>query len=170
MPTYEDVDETFEYLDLSCRSMGVKGMADILEDVQDDTLLKHLDLSFNMTSDEAEQPSKMKKLFSSISKAFRVNRTLTALDLAGNHMFQNSIHPLNEHLTNYFVDFTNSLCYTNIKRINISDNNIVGTGRKNKGLAFFIKKYASQKAIGVTLRSNSLYSPSFVIVSTLFVS
>lgn len=170
MPTYEDVDETFEYLDLSCRSIGVQGISDILDDIEDDTLLKHLDLSFNMTADQAEQPSKMKLLFASIARAFKKNKTLTALDLAGNHMFANSCHPLNEHLTNYFVDFTNSLVQTNIKRINISDNNIVGTGRKNKGLAYFIKNYVSKKAIGFTCRSNSMYSPSFVIISTLFVS
>lgn len=127
--------------------------------------LKHLDLSYNMTSDEAEQPSKMKTLFSAIAAAFAKNKTLTALDLAGNHLFQNSIHPLNEHLSNYLVDFTDSLCKTNIKRINISDNNLVGTGRKNKGLAYFIKHYASKKAIAVTLASNSLYSPSVEIVS-----
>lgn len=169
MPTYEDVDETFEYLDLSRKNLGVLGIQDILNDIEYDTLLKHLDISYNMTSDEAEQPSKMKILFNTISKAFKRNKTLTALDLAGNHMFQNSIHPLNEHLTNYFIDFTDSLCLTNIKRINISDNNIVGTGRKNKGLAYFIKKYVSNKAIGFTCRSNNMYSPSFVIISTLFV-
>jgi hypothetical protein len=77
MPTYEDVDETFEYLDLSCRSMGVQGISEILDDIEDDTLLKHLDLSFNMTADEAEQPSKMKLLFSSIARAFKKNKTLT---------------------------------------------------------------------------------------------
>jgi hypothetical protein len=79
MPTYEDVDETFEYLDLSCRSMGVQGISEILDDIEDDTLLKHLDLSFNMTADEAEQPSKMKLLFSSIARAFKKNKTLTGL-------------------------------------------------------------------------------------------
>ena len=168
MPTYEDVDEKFEYLDLSWRHMGVTGIEEILEDVEDDTMLKHLDLSYNITSDESEQPSKMKSLFASITRAFRKNKTLTALDLVGNHLFQNSIHPLNEHLSNYFIDFTDALCKTNIKRIKLCDNNLVGTGRKNKGLAYFIKHYASKHALGISLCSNSLYSPSFVIISTLF--
>lgn len=110
----------------------------------------------------------MKALFNGIVKAFRKNKTLTALDLAGNHLFQNSCHPLNEHLSNYLVDFTNSLIRTNIRRINLKDNNLVGTGRKNKGLAHLIKHFAAPRAIGLTLSSNSLYSPSFVIISTAF--
>jgi len=120
----------------------------------------------NVTSDETERPSKMKALFKSIVRAFRKNRTLTALDLAGNHLFQNSCHPLNEHLTNYLIDFTDSLVKTNIRRINLKDNNLVGTGRKNKGLAYLVKHFVTTRAIGLTLSSNCLYSPSFVIIST----
>jgi hypothetical protein len=109
----------------------------------------------------------MKNLFTIITRSFSKNKTLTALDLAGNHLFMNSIHPLNEHLSNYLVDFTDALCKTNIKRINISDNNLVGTGRKNKGLAYFVKTYLSTpKALAGTFCTNSLYSPSFCIIAT----
>ncbi len=86
------------YMDMSDRGLGVDGMCDMLNSMVEDTFLKHLNLTRNINGDEAAKPSKMQKLHAHLRKALRANKTLTAIDLAYNHLFDNCKHPTNEHV------------------------------------------------------------------------
>lgn len=55
---YEGI-ENYEYLDLSRRKLGLKGIIHVLEDASHDTIIKHINLSNNVSADEVENPKNM---------------------------------------------------------------------------------------------------------------
>jgi hypothetical protein len=112
------------------------------------------------------KPTNMKKLFDGMLKSLSNNRCLTALDLAGNHLFQNSPHPVNDHTTYYLMEFTDVLNKLHLTHIDISDNGIVGSGRKNKGLAYLIHNFVIKRGVAFSARTNNMHSPSFSIVAS----
>ena len=61
--TYYDGIEEFEYLDLSNRKLGLKGIITVLEDATDDTIIKHINLSRNISPDEVLKPNNMTLFF-----------------------------------------------------------------------------------------------------------
>ena len=89
-----------------------------------------------------------------------------ALDLGGNCLFHYSPHPFNEHLRNYFQDFTTILVRSKITHIDLSDNSIAGqSGRELKSLLEFVNKFILTRAQSFVCRSNNLNSQSFKVIS-----
>ena len=70
--------ESFEYIDMSRKELGFKGIIHVLEDTADDTIIKHINLSYNANLDEVKIPQNvvnfLKELrvgfFSSIASNF----------------------------------------------------------------------------------------------------
>eukprot|EP01040_Poterioochromonas_malhamensis_P026372 gene26372-33154_t len=54
--SYEELDEKVEYLDLSHRSLGVEGVLDVLLDLSEDKIIKHVNLSYNIALEEFDDP------------------------------------------------------------------------------------------------------------------
>ena len=124
---YEDVNDSFEYLDLSYRGLGIAGVLEVLEDIAEDTVIKQLDLGHNLTPDEVVDPRDIEYLFKRIKFNLSKNTTLTALDLAGNHLFDFFPHPTNDHTKNYVEEISEILSENSaVKRIDLSENNIAG--------------------------------------------
>ena len=86
MTCYGDIDKDVEYLNISDRKLKVEGLIDILNDLEDDTVLKQIDLSYNISADEAHIPSRLPKILSKLALALNKNKTLYALDFVGNHL------------------------------------------------------------------------------------
>ena len=55
---YEGI-KSYEYLDLSRRKLGLAGIIHVLEDASHDTIIKHINLSYNVSADEIENPKNM---------------------------------------------------------------------------------------------------------------
>jgi Ran GTPase-activating protein (RanGAP) involved in mRNA processing and transport len=155
---YEDIQEN-EYLDLSKRELGVTGTLDIFKDMSEDSLMKQLDLSYNIVAEEFYNPRIVENFLKKFKLHLSKNKTLTALDLAGNYLFHYHPHPSNEHVKNYEKELTNALLATKISRIDLSDNNITGfTGRELDGFVYFCKNYVIKQGIALQLRHNKLNS------------
>jgi hypothetical protein len=100
---YEGVNRRYEYLYLARRNLGVEGVLDIMHDVGQDKMLKQIDLSYNINLDEVSDPGNVEYFFKKMKLYLSKNKTLTALDLAGNHLFHYHPHPSNEHVKDYEV-------------------------------------------------------------------
>lgn len=165
-PKYEDIDITFEYLDMAKKSLGMEGIYGIFKDLENDNVLKHVNLSYNISPSEVSVPEKVVQFIQAIGIVFRKNKFVIALDLAGNHLFDHSMHPSNEHLCNYVEKLTDALLRTGIKRIDVSDNTITGpTGRMLKGLGVLMRKFMVQRGEGFSCRFSKLHSQGFQAVS-----
>jgi len=146
--------------------MGMDGVISILSDMEEDNVLKHLNLSKNITIEETNIPHKMRKILKGIERLLLSNKTLTALDLACNHLFFNSEHPSNEHLTNYVIDVTDMLVNSTISHIDLSENEITGqAGRMLKGIGYLMKKYVQRQCRAFKCRFSTLHSKGFSSVS-----
>jgi hypothetical protein len=159
MSCYDDVESKVEYLDLSHRQLGVEGVLDVLHDLGDDTILRHVNLSYNIGVDEFRHRDNVDYFIKRLKKYLTKNQGLTALDLAGNYLFHYHPHPSNEHIKYYEIELTEALLSTGISRIDLSDNHINGyTGREFKGYIYFLKKYLLHREGFVCRRSlmNSL--------------
>ena len=164
--TYEGVDPKFEYLDLSSKNLHIQGMASVLADMREDTVIKHINLSYNVNLDETDRPSTIVNFINMLKANVLVNDTLTALDLAGNHLFLNSEHPINNHKSNYVIDFANLLIESKITHIDLSDNDICGgQTRMLKGLRYLCKYYVGPHAKALKLRRSGLHSLCFAAIS-----
>jgi len=156
---YENVDSNFEFLNLSGKQLYVTGLLSVLSDLTDDKILKHLNISDNVSFEEGQKPSKMRALQAALRDALSQNTCLTALDLAGNHMFDCTMHPVNEHLSDYTHDLTDTLCMSRITHLDVSNNCIVGpTSRIHSGLAYLVRRYVLPKAVAFKCRDNMLNS------------
>ncbi len=157
---YEDIKET-EYLDLSKRKLGVNGILDILKDLAEDHLLKQVDLSYNIISDEFFQRDIIENFIKKLKYYLSKNTGLIALDLAGNYLFHYHPHPTNEHIKNYEKELANALLATKISRIDLSDNNISGhSGRELDGFIYFCKNYMCKRQ-AFQIRNSLLTSQGF---------
>ncbi len=96
MPAYAEVDETFEYLDLKNGSMGINELIDIFTSLSEDRILKQIDLSYNISKDDSNNPEAMANLMQNMFDSLGSNKSLTALDFCGNHLGDFGPHPFNK--------------------------------------------------------------------------
>ena len=98
---YNDIKEEFEYLNLSAKDRPPSGFAAVsryITELSQDKMVKQLDISYNITLDEAHDPGNMSSFLDQLEVAFSANHTVIALDMAGNHFGCFGPHPLNDHL------------------------------------------------------------------------
>lgn len=124
---YESILYEYEYLDASRKSFGIAGLLQLLEDVAEDTFLKQLDIGYNMNADDVDDFRDIEFFFKKLKFNLSKNKTLTALDMAGNHLFDHFPHPANQHTKNYVIELANILeNNSKITHIDLSENNIAG--------------------------------------------
>lgn len=124
---YESILYEYEYLDASRKGFGIPGLLQLFEDVAEDTFLKQLDVSYNMTADDVLDNRDIEFFFKKIKFHLSKNKNLTALDMAGNHLFDHFPHPTNEHTKNYVIELANILANSSkITHVDLSENNIAG--------------------------------------------
>ena len=139
---YEFLDPNYEYLDLSHRDLGLQGILDVLQDMTGDTIIKQVNFNYNITPEEFRDPKREEYFIKIFKKIMSKHRTLTAIDLAGNHLFRNHPHPTNEHTKNYEVLLCTALLATKITHLDLSDNNLAGnTGRELMGVTHLMKNF-----------------------------
>lgn len=159
MPTYEDLDEKYEYLDLSAKRMSTDDIKDVLIDLVDDTMIKHINLSKNITVEDASNPDIMNALFDSLLHAIQQNDCLIAFDWAGNHLGDHGPHPTNQHTVDYIVELARAIRKSNIRRIDLSDNMLTGKAfRKFTGLSEFVRACIPHKFEVFRFRKNGINS------------
>jgi Ran GTPase-activating protein (RanGAP) involved in mRNA processing and transport len=140
MPTYDDLDEKYEYLDLSGKNMTTDEIKEIFDDLVEDTMIKHINFSDNLSVEVANDPDAMNSLFASLVSALEQNDCLVALDWAGNHLGDFGPHPANQHTTEYIVVLAKAIFKSGIRRVDLSDNMLTGKAfRKFTGLSEFVR-------------------------------
>lgn len=166
--SYEELDEKVEYLDLSHRSLGVEGVLDVLLDLSEDKIIKHVNLSYNIALEEFDDPKSVEYFIGKMKKYLSRNKTLTAIDLAGNYLFYHHPHPYNDHKKNYEKELTLALKETSISHIDLSENNMTGfKGRELDGFLFFMQNYMLKKK-ALQVRRTNLNSQGFLsLIHTL---
>jgi len=109
----------------------------------------------------------MVQLHKSVRGTLKTNKTLTALDLAFNHMFDNYEHPSNEHVHNYMKELTDSLMKSKIRHLDISGNYMCGAGgREYTGILYMMRKYCKEGGLKtLKVRGNRLHSQGVAAVS-----
>lgn len=121
------------------------GIVQVLEDLLEDTMIIHVNLSYNVMLEEWTTPANLEAFLKKLRKVLSRHTTLTAVDLAGCHLFHFHPHPANEHVKHYEKEMAHILKASPITHIDLSDNNMTGyTGRELSGLVYFCKKYALQ--------------------------
>lgn len=161
--SYENVNIKYEFLNVSNRSLGMDGVIDIIRDLSDDTVIKHVNASNNIKSHETKSPQLMVQFMNELEKSLSMNKTITALDLASNNLFGNSEHPLNEHLGSYVIQLTDIISKTRLSHIDLSDNDICGgKGKMLKGIGYMGLHYISTNCRAFTAKSSNLYGPGYV--------
>ena len=75
---------------------------ELLSDVRTDDVVKQIDISYNISIDEANVPSKLSKFITQMGLALEFNTCLTALDIAGNHLGDYTPHPSNGDLICFY--------------------------------------------------------------------
>jgi Ran GTPase-activating protein (RanGAP) involved in mRNA processing and transport len=161
-----NTEETFdyEYIDLSGKNLGIEGIIKVFEDLAEDDLIKHVDLSHNIALEEF-QPSRALLLYKMMKLHLSKNKTLRALDFGGNNLFYFLPHPSNEHLKNYLEEITDCLCTTSIEQLDLSENYLCGSFNKEyKGLIYLMKKFVI-KIKSFKCNFDKLNSEAFKIIS-----
>ena len=178
MASYIDTSESFlqaksrwvtdhEYMNMANKELGLAGIDEILENLKDDTMIKHLNINKNITALEAGSPVLMLKFHKNLRTCLKINKTITALDLNYNHLFDHVKHPSNEHVHDYMVELTTSLMKSKVRHLDISGNFMCGTGgREYRGILTLMRKYCVKGGI-ITLkvRDNRLHSQGCAAVS-----
>lgn len=166
--SYEELDEKVEYLDLSHRSLGAEGILDVLLDLSEDKIIKHVNLSYNIALEEFDDPKNVEYFIGKMKKYLSRNKTLTAIDLAGNYLFYHHPHPYNDHKKNYEKELTLALKETSISHIDLSENYMTGfKGRELDGFLFFMQTYMVKKK-AFQIRRTNLNSQGFLsLIHTL---
>ena len=156
-----------EYMNMSRKELGCEGINEILENIKEDTMIKHLNLNENISRLEAEIPELMIGFQKSLRACLKVNKTLTALDLNYNHLFDFVKHPSNEHVHNYLVELTTSLMNSKVRHLDISGNFMCGTGgREYRGILTLMRKYCVKGGlITLKVRDNRLHSQGCAAVT-----
>lgn len=163
---YLSVNPSYEYLTLRGRGLGFKGLSRLFVDLGDDNILKHVDISDNIARKEANNPAKMEGFLRNLAKAMKQNTTLTALDLCGNNLFCFTPHPCTEHIIDYLTAFTKALIPSNVTRLDISDNYMVGVnGRLYSGFRYLMTKFIHPQGIVLKARKSFLHSYCCQIIS-----
>jgi len=162
---YPDVLET-DYMDLSDQGLMCKGLMSIIRDLGKDQQLKQVDLSYNITLEEAYQPKRMAKMCDALCGMLQSNKTLLALDLVGNHLGNFGPHPLNEQKRDIVLEIAKALPLSSVRRIDISDNALTGTqGRKLTALGYYSRTFIKEHGKYFLARSNLLQSQALVMIA-----
>jgi hypothetical protein len=152
--------------DLSSKKLSIDKLVNELSRIRSNTPLMLLDISYNINIDESQQPSSMDKLMGCLQRMMEENRNITSLLISGNHLFDRTPHPANQHLKDYLKELTVMLSASSITEIDISDNNVIGhTGNQLSGLAALSRQYIFKKAKSFICRLNRLHSNSLLFVS-----
>ena len=142
MPKYDDVDENFEYLDLSNQSMPYADWMDVIADLAGDAMIRQIDLSYTIKYEDAEVPSTFEQIIGSLCDSIETNKHLTALDFSGNHLNEFGPYPASPHSWDYVKTLTASLKKSTIRRLDLSDNMILSpSGRVYSSLADLLHVY-----------------------------
>ena len=166
MPTYDDLDEKYEYLDLSGKHMMIQEIKDVLEDLVEDSMIKHINLSRNISREDASDPNLMGSLFESLTHALLGNSCLIALDWAGNHIGDFGPHPPNDHVIDYIVVLADALSQSTVRRVDLSDNCLTGLSyRKLSGLSRLVRHCIPFKFEVLRLRNNGINSLAVGLLS-----
>lgn len=161
---YESIDKTWEYLDLSGRKLGAYGVYDIFHDVAEDTVLKQLNINYNIPPEDVYDRKEAEQFFRKLRKLLVKNERLTAIDIGGNNLFLHHPHPMNEHLKTYELELIKILSGTKVTHLDISDNNVTGhTGRELAGCTEIMKFMSKRKALKCKL--SKLSSQGFHAIS-----
>lgn len=168
MPRYDDIDGDYEYLDLSTTEMSSQELLEVLTDLSGDTMLKQVDLSNRIKLEDARQPSIMEDIIFTLKEAITANTTLIALDFEGNYL--GDFGPCNGsiHRLDYLKELTTSLIESTITRVDISNNNIIGTQRRvYSSFADFLKKYCIGRCEVLRCRQNSIHNQAFSLIAPI---
>lgn len=166
MPTYDDLDEQYEYLDLSDKNLPTEEIKDILSDLVEDTMIKHINLSGNIPLKEAADPERMNSLFESLLRAIEQNKCLIAIDWANNHLGDFGPHPANQHTMDYTVVLADAICKSNIRRVDLSGNMLTGKAfRKLSGVAAFVRATVPYRFEVLRFRNNGINSLGLALFS-----
>lgn len=153
-----DYDKVYS-LDFSHQNLGLHNVVNILQDLKSDKVIRKLDVSYNISFEEINRPQLAALLLQTFRDLAKSNRALKSINLAGNNLFRNSCHPLNEHLTNYVEEYGNALLQSKITSVDFSDNSILGTKRRMlKGLGKLCKSYLNTKGEVFICQYNGLHS------------
>lgn len=155
------------YMNMMNKGMRVKGIVGVMESLKLDTYIQHVNLARNITEEEAAIPSRMRALHAAIRGTLRMNKTLTALDLSYNHLFDYTKHPTNEHVHDYMIELTDSLVKSKVVRLNISGNYLCGKGgREYTGILYLVRKFCARGGLrALWVRENKLHSQGCASVS-----
>jgi Ran GTPase-activating protein (RanGAP) involved in mRNA processing and transport len=153
-------------LDFSGRNLGIDGLVSALQCVRGSSLISMIDISNNINSDDSYSPRKMEKFMVCLERILSENKNIRSLLLGGNHLFDSSPHPANQHLRYYLSDFAEMLSESTITELDISDNNIIGQmGTQLSGFAHLCRKFLVPKAASFTCRLSRLHSKSLNFIS-----
>jgi Ran GTPase-activating protein (RanGAP) involved in mRNA processing and transport len=162
---YPDVDET-AHMDLSDQKLHCRGLMSIISDLNKDQQLLQVDLSYNINLEEAFQPKRMGKMCDALVRMLKFNKTLTALDLVGNHLGNFGPHPLNEQMRDIVLEIAKALPESSVVRLDISDNALTGTmGRKLTALGYYSRHFIKTHGKYFLARSNLLQSQALVMIA-----
>jgi Ran GTPase-activating protein (RanGAP) involved in mRNA processing and transport len=166
MPKYEDIDGDYEYLDLSGTAMPYTDLLEVLSDLSGDTMLKQVDLSNLITLEDAAQPRVMEEIIFVLQNALETNFTLTALDFEGNHLGDSGPCNGSLHRLDYLKELTSSLIKSTITRLDLSQNNILGTQRRVlSSFSDLLRLYGAKQCQVLRCRQNSLHNQAFSLIS-----
>lgn len=168
MPKYDDIDGDYEYLDLSTTNMTHQELLEVLSDLSNDTMLKQINLSKKIKLEDAIEPAIMEDIIFGLKEAISTNKVLIALDFEGNYLGDYGPCNGSRHRLNYLKELTNSLIESTIKRIDISNNNILGNQKRvYSSFADFLRKYCAGRCEVLRCCNNSLHNQAFSLISPI---
>ena len=154
-------------MDLSDQKLMCRGINSILNDLKTDLQLRQVDLSYNIDMEEAFQPKRMAALADNMVHMLKTNKTLTALDLVGNHLGYFGPHPLNEQKRDFVLEIAKALPNSTCVRIDISDNMLTGKqGAKMTALGHYARHFIKGGGKYFLSRSNLLHSQALVMIAS----
>lgn len=133
-----------------------------------DGMILQLDLSDNISLQDADHPEEMEKLTKTMCLCLEHNRTLLALEFANNHLGYYGPYPLSLHAVDYFKDVIKALPKSSVRRLDISGNYILGPGNKILSTwALLLRKYCKQQCEVLRARHNGISSPALSLVTSI---
>lgn len=168
MPCFEDVDLKFEYMNLSNRDMSFEDMNDFLSDLSGDGMILQLDLSNNITLQDADNPVEMENFIKTLCLCLEHNKTLIALEFSNNHLGCFGPYPLSAHGVDYFKDFIRALPKSAVTRLDISGNYILGPSSKMlSSWALLLRHYCKGRCRVLRARHSSLSGPAISLLASI---
>ena len=168
MPKYDDIDGDYEYLDLSTTELSISELLVVFSDLSNDTMLKQVDLSTKVKLEFVSQPAIMEDIIFGLKDSISTNVTLIALDFIGNHLGDFGPCTGSIHRLDYLKELTTSLAKSTIKRIDISNNNILGNHKHvYSSFSDFIRIYCVGRCEILRCQFNSLHNQAFSLISPI---